>query len=91
MHNLLGKTIFFLVLFTPNQLLATTWPASDCEVANVQAAINLASDGDTVTIPSGTCEWTSLVTFNKAIKIQGAGTTSTIITNNIDNNYGPVF
>jgi hypothetical protein len=53
---------------------ATTFAASSCNTSAVQAAINSASEGDTVTIPGGTCTWTSGVTISgKGIIVQGAG------------------
>ncbi len=53
---------------------ANTLTAASCNVADVQAAINSAAEGDTVTIPPGTCVWTSGVTISgKGITIQGAG------------------
>jgi hypothetical protein len=48
--------------------------ASSCSTAAVQSAINSASEGQTVTIPAGTCTWTSGVTISgKGIALQGAG------------------
>jgi len=53
---------------------ATTFAASSCNTSAVQAAINSASEGDTVTIPGGTCTWTSGVTISgKGINVQGSG------------------
>src|SRR5262252_8239902 len=37
---------------------AATIGALSCSTADVQAAVNTASNGDTVLIPSGTCSWT---------------------------------
>ena len=70
------KRLFQFVLF-----LAVTLPASGqvinaatCSAANVQTAINTATEGQTVTIPAGTCAWTSGVTISgKGITVQGAG------------------
>src|ERR1700733_6212525 len=48
--------------------------AASCNTSDVQAAINSAAEGGTVTIPTGTCTWTSGVTVSgKGISIQGAG------------------
>jgi hypothetical protein len=48
--------------------------ASSCSTAAVQSAINSASEGQTVTIPAGTCIWASGVTISgKGIALQGAG------------------
>lgn len=46
---------------------------------DVGAAINAASDGDTVVIPPGVAEWTTTLTNTKAITLQGSGVGSTII------------
>ncbi len=50
---------------------AATLTAADCGVNAVQAAINAAAHGDTVTIPNGTCTWDSGLATNKQIKLQG--------------------
>jgi hypothetical protein len=51
--------------------------ASSCSQAAVQAAINSATDGDTVTVPAGNCTWSAAVTINgKTITLQGAGSGS---------------
>lgn len=71
-----------LLLSAPVFSEAATIAAASCNntVASphVQNAINSATSGtgvgDTVTVPAGTCAWTSTVTFSgKSIKIQGAG------------------
>ena len=36
--------------------------AASCSQANVQTAINSASDGDTVVVPGGACTWTTTLT-----------------------------
>jgi len=57
--------------------------AESCSHDHVVAAIALASDSDTVTIPSGECTWEEGIEVDKEIAIIGAGIDSTII-----NNYG---
>lgn len=48
--------------------------AATCNTSDVQSAINAATEGQTVTIPAGTCTWTSGVSWTgKGIAIQGAG------------------
>ena len=48
--------------------------AASCNTNDVQTAINTAKEGQTVTIPSGTCTWTSGVTISgKGIAVQGQG------------------
>jgi hypothetical protein len=48
-------------------------------LADVQAAVRAAADGDTVTVPAGTATWTATLDINKNITLQGAGAASTII------------
>jgi len=58
---------------------AQTINAVTCNASDVQAAINSAPEGGTVTIPAGTCTWTSGVTISgKGIAVQGAGTSRVI-------------
>ena len=48
--------------------------AASCNASDVQAAINAATEGQAVSIPAGTCSWTSGVTISgKGITVQGAG------------------
>ena len=48
--------------------------AASCAQADVQAAIDLAQDGDTVRVPAGECTWNAAVSiFGKTITLQGAG------------------
>lgn len=60
--------------------------AADCSQSAVQTAINSASNGDTVSIPAGSCSWTSGtgISTSKQIDIEGAGssTSGTVITHN---------
>src|SRR5262249_30319157 len=63
--------------------------AASCSQTDVQAAINLASTGDTVVMPSGTCTWTTRMNINKAITLRGAGTGQTIIEDGVTS--GPLL
>ena len=55
--------------------------AASCSAAAVQDAINVASDGDTVTVPEGNCTWTTMVSIdNKGLTLRGAGIGQTTIT-----------
>jgi len=67
------RHLLVFLLLTASALAATL--ASDGSRADVQAKVNSASDGDTVTIPAGTfADWTTAVTITgKAIHLQGAG------------------
>jgi hypothetical protein len=51
-----------------------------CSASSVQAAINAASHGDTVIIPSGSCTWTSGVRTATQLTITGQTKGSVIIT-----------
>ncbi len=46
--------------------------AASCSSADVQAAVNSASDGYTVRVPAGSCTWTSGITVSSAITLRGA-------------------
>lgn len=61
---------------------AATIYAASCSQTDVQAAIDTASDGDTVVVPAGEATWDSGVDISddKNILLQGAGTGFTIIT-----------
>ena len=60
-----------------NHSLAATINAANCTQSTVQAAINSAADGDTVTVPAGTCTWSAAVSIsNKTITLRGAGSGS---------------
>src|SRR5262249_32024367 len=54
------------------QVYAAVLP-SDGSAASVQSLNNIASDGDTITMPAGSFGWAIPVTITKAIKLQGAG------------------
>jgi len=59
---------------------AATLTATSCSQADVQTVVDAAVDGDTVTIPSGTCTWAAAVMWsNKSITVSGAGIGQTVI------------
>lgn len=59
---------------------AATISATSCSQPDVAAAVASAARGDTVTIPSGSCTWTSPVVISKGMILQGAGQDFTVIT-----------
>ena len=69
---------------------AAVVPATSPSRADVEAAIQRASDGDTVTIPAGTVTWTSGVSIGKAITLQGAGIGATVILEDLVNDEGAI-
>jgi hypothetical protein len=63
--------------------------AKSCEAADVQAAVDSATDGDVVGIPAGTCTWLTPVTIGaKAIVVTGAGIDQTVIVDDVDKSTG---
>lgn len=69
---------------------AATINASGCSQVAVQAAVNLAADGDTVLIPNGSAAWTGGISTTKQLRIAaqnytptdgGTMTRSVVITN----------
>lgn len=70
-----------IVLFLINSSARTaTISASSCALSAVQAAVNSASPGDTILVPSGNCSWSGGVSLTKGVTVLGAGKNSTIIT-----------
>jgi len=69
----------FTVLCLPGNGEAAVINAATCSRADVGAAINLASDGDTVNVPAGVCSWTSTLTVTKGITLAGAGIDQTVL------------
>ena len=59
---------------------AATVEADSCSLAHVQAAHDAADRGDTVTVPAGSCTWSSYLSITKSITLQGAGAGVTTIT-----------
>jgi hypothetical protein len=66
------------VLGRTGRSMAATVDAASCSRADVQAAIDGASPGDTVRIPAGTCTWeeTDHVSITRQLSVIGAGTTT---------------
>jgi hypothetical protein len=54
--------------------------AVSCSLADVSTAIGSATYGNTVLVPAGNCIWNSALVITKAVKLQGAGLSSTVIT-----------
>jgi hypothetical protein len=62
---------------------AATRSAASCSYADVSAAVTSAAAGDTVTVPAGSCTWSSTLAITKGLSLIGAGSGSTIITSNV--------
>lgn len=72
--------LWMVLLLSPMIAHANTLAAASCSEADVDSAITAAAAGDTVTIPAGTCAWSSRYILSKTINLTGAGKDSTIIT-----------
>jgi hypothetical protein len=49
--------------------------------SDTQAAINAAADGNVIQLPAGSLTWSTGVTVNRGVTIQGQGVSSTALTN----------
>ncbi|MES1260471.1 MAG: right-handed parallel beta-helix repeat-containing protein [Acidobacteriota bacterium] len=63
--------------------------AASCSQADVQAAINAATNGAVVSVPAGTCTWSTSVKVpaTRGIVLQGAGIDVTTIVSNISSTH----
>ena len=62
---------------------AATINAANCSQSAVRAAIDSAGNGDTVTIPAGSCTWSTQVSLDataREIRLEGSGIDKTVIT-----------
>jgi len=70
----------FLLFLAAVPVYSAIIQAASCSQQDVQAAIDLAQDGDTVLVPAGTAIWAGRVNLvNKAIVLKGAGIGITVI------------
>ena len=69
---------------TAPRKLGSTRAAATCSQADVQSAIDLASDGDTIAVPAGICIWTASVKIiGKGLTLRGEGVDRTVITDSM--------
>jgi hypothetical protein len=68
-----------ILLTAISQADAAVLNAQSVSLADVRAAVALATDGDTVIIPAGTASWTNALNYSVAITLQGSGVGVTII------------
>ena len=84
----LGFVGLSIVLVCQSSVDAVVIHAASTSSADVQAAIDLALDGDTVIVPAGTATWLVTVSVvNKGITLQGAGVGLTVVTDNTGNEF----
>ncbi len=86
-------TFIFFIFCIKINVYSKVITAASCSQTDVQAAIDLAADGDTVLVPAGTGIWktpastTPAVTIDsKAITLKGAGIGQTVIYDSTTNN-----
>jgi FG-GAP-like repeat len=71
-----GKILLFIIILSGSSALrcgAAVYHSNGSQ-ASVRALHNLASDGDTITLPAGTFSWTSRLEITKGITLKGATT-----------------
>jgi hypothetical protein len=73
--------VFGLSLLIACSARAATFTSSG-SLSDIQAKINSAAVGDTVTLPAGTYSWSGGITINRPVTLQGAGSGSTRIAGN---------
>lgn len=63
------------VLLCPSLLRASTYTAASCSSSDFATALSSATDGDTVQGPSGggSASWSSTITINKGVTLNGNG------------------
>jgi hypothetical protein len=79
-RKLLGVCFIVLALMLPvPEAHAATIEAASCSAGDVQSALDRASSGDTVSVPAGTCSWTTAVLWAAPANVtfMGAGTSAT--------------
>jgi hypothetical protein len=64
----------------PEPEYAATITAASCSQNDVANAVSNAARGDTVTVPAGTCTWSTPVSITKGLTLSGAGVGKTVIT-----------
>src|SRR5215510_10427223 len=68
-----------IFLFTNSIVHGITLTAASPNVADVQAKVDLARDGDKVIIPAGTATWKTPLEVDNNITLRGAGSGATVI------------
>jgi hypothetical protein len=79
MQSLLLSLAFILSVGVLNEVKGAIVQAKSVSHADVHAAVQSATDGDTVTVPAGTETWTTTLEVTKNITLRGAGSGLTVI------------
>lgn len=77
--SFLAASFLFEMAFLPH-MYAGNQLAATCSYTDVAAAVAAASRGDTVSVPSGSCQWNTTLSVAESITLQGAGIDTTTIT-----------
>jgi hypothetical protein len=88
-----GWAAVIILLLAAGSATAATNTAASASFADVSAAINSSTVGDTVLIPPGTSHWTTPLDF-RGISLIGSGTNQTVIYDDMDRNvnqYPPLI
>jgi hypothetical protein len=75
-YQTLCKGAIVILIWNGFSALATVYNSDGTSINIQYIHDNLAQDGDTITLPPGTFTWTTGVTVNKGITIQGQTTVS---------------
>jgi hypothetical protein len=71
------KLTCLLALLFAGPALSATITATSCALADVSAAMGSAADGDTISVPAGSCTWNATLTVSKGVSIVGRGNGTT--------------
>lgn len=64
-----------IIILIASPAFSDTHTADSCSVADVTTAYNAAEDGDTISVPAGSCDWSGGgITLAKAVAVIGATT-----------------
>lgn len=80
------RWVLVSVLITTSVARAAIVTAASCQRADVGSAVLLASAGDEVRIPAGTCTWLTQLTIDKPLTLRGAGQGVTTIRDGVVKN-----
>jgi hypothetical protein len=82
------KNVFIVVALLAAVAGGATWTTTSVSDTAVQAAVNSASNGDTIDIVSGTSTWyVGVQVTDKQLYIKGRGVDSTIIRDSVNTQY----
>jgi len=82
----MGKVtvLLSLILLWHPKLMAATITASSPSLHDVQAAINSATNDDTIIVPAGTARWTSTLLIDKSVTLIGQTSTDPVAGTAVD-------